>query len=352
MPIHPACQPIATMIANLETQRDTVRATLSALAPLDRWKALATIGDLSRQIVDQQRQLDECQRQNASAYEAEVVVLDTSAGPAASRTAKLWQIDGDAATVLETATVGPGGLSFTSQPDSNALGITIEETGNPAVQGVDFRSGLIAELPRKAPNDPSGRVEIVVGPPVTFTAADVEAWVAAVELPFQSSTPLSGPVQGDVGITVTTLAVTLGAGALVVAASGTATVTGALWGAQRVPFAVNVPLSLSLPVTPDVARVCDVMLAGSPTITVGGQLGAILTPLLPFFANLVGAQALPTLRKELNRVLPAAVAAAFGLARPPRGAVVSVRQFEITPAALTVTPALGAFGEALTTFQP
>ncbi len=349
MTLNPACQPFATAIAALETQRATIQAGLGALTPIDRWKALVLIGDLNRQILDQQEQLDACERQHLADYEAEVVALDTSGGPPASRMARLWSMD-EVPTELENAPVVGGVFHFASRLSGTSVGITIEETGNPSVQGVDFRSGPLEELPRTSPADPGGRVEIVVGPTLNFAERDLIRWLQGIEIPTTSiEIPTLG---GKADITVSNLTVALLAGAIDVVASGTASITGPLWGSQLAPFKLEVPISLSLPLTPDSDRGCDLLIQGSPSLTVSGPLGSVLTTLTQLLVDLIAGQSLPILRKAFNRAIPPAVATIFGLEKPPRLALISLRKFEITPAGVTIQPTIGAFGDALSTFMP
>lgn len=349
MPLNPACQPFANAIAALETTRATVGATLGALTPIDRWKALVQIGDLDRQILDEQEQLDACERQQQSPYEAEVVVLDTSGGPLASRTARLWSMDA-VPTELENASVLGGVFRFASGLSDSSVGITIEETGNPSVQGVDFRSGPLEELPRTSPADPGGRIEIVVGPTLNFTERDLKRWLLGIEIPTTSiEIPTLG---GRADITVSNLTVALLAGAMDVVASGTANISGPLWGSQLAPFKLEVPISLSLPLTPDSDRGCDLLIQGSPSVTVSGPLGSVLTTLTQLLVDLVAGQSLPILRLAFNRAIPPAVAAIFGLEKLPRLALISLRKFEITPNGVAIQPTIGAFGSAVSKFMP
>jgi hypothetical protein len=350
MPLDPQCQPIANAIAALETQRATVKAGLAALTPVDRWKALVQIGDLSRQIADQQLQLDQCQRQLHASYEAEVLVFDTSNTPPGSRTARLWSMDG-VPTELESAALVGGAFQFATHPTGAPIGITIEETGNPAVQGVDFRSGPLDELPRKAPEDPSGRVEIVVGPTVTFTTEVLTGWLKAIAVPLFTSNDIPPPTGGRVDITVSSLSLTLLSGAIDIIASGTANVTGPMLGSILAPFKLELPVSLGLPHTPDPENGCDVMMQGSPSLTVSGTLGGILNPLAQFFVDFVGGQAVPVFREAINGAIPSAVAAIYGLDSPPQHSIVSLRRFEVTPAGVTIAPVIGAFGDVLSTFM-
>jgi len=105
MPIDATCQPIAASLAELESQRDEVRATLASLAPTERWHAFAMFGELDRKLAEGQRQLDECQRRQAARYDAELAVFDTSGGSPGSRSATLWRMGDRDPAVLETCGV-------------------------------------------------------------------------------------------------------------------------------------------------------------------------------------------------------------------------------------------------------
>lgn len=353
MPIDPACQPIANNIATLQTTRDSIQAGLPAMPPLDRWKGLAQMGDLSRQIAEQQIQLDTCQRQHAASYEAEVVVFDTTGGPATTRQASLWHLDPAGATVLEQATLSGTGLAFTP-PSVSPVGITIQQT-SPSVRGVDFRSGPLEELPRMSPSDPAGRIEIVVGPVLTFTQDEIEGWLAALSLPQHTSTPLNTPLfSASVDIVWSGVGMRLATGTMRFTASGTVTVAGPLFGTQSAPFSIELPFRFGLPVTPGTGIGCDVLMAGNPnpSLTVGGQLGAIINPIAPLFFDFCGGMALDVLRGALDDVLGESIARLFGLTDLSRVPVVSLRHFDITTSAVTIQPTLGAFGHVLSTYLP
>ncbi|HEU4355675.1 MAG TPA: hypothetical protein VFT27_08815 [Actinomycetota bacterium] len=353
MPIDPACQPIADSIATLQATRDSIQAGLPPMAPLDRWKGLAQMGDLSRQIAELQIQLDSCQRQHAASYEAEVVIFDISGGPPTTRQASLWHLDPAGASVLEQTTLSGAGLSFTP-PSVGPVGITIQQT-NPSVRGLDFRSGPLEELPRKSTSDPAGRVEIVLGPVLTFTSDQIEGWLSALSLPQHTSTPLNTPLfSASADIVWSAVGMRLATGTMRFTASGTVTVTGPLVGTQSAPFSLELPIRFGLPVTPGSGIGCEVLMAANPnpSLTVGGQLGAIVNPIAPFFFDFCGGAALGALRSELNDVLEESIARLFGLADLTRVPVVSLRHFDITPSAVTIQPALGAFGDLLSTYLP
>ena len=353
MPIDPACQPIADGIAALQATRDSIQAGLSSMPPLDRWKGFAQIGDLSRQITEQSILLDKCQRQHAASYEAEVVIFDTTGGPPTTRQAFLWHLDAAGAAVLEQSPLSSAGLSFTP-PAVGPIGLTIQQT-NPPVRGVDFRSGPLEKLPRKSASDPSGHIEIVVGPALTFTVDEIEGWLSALSLPQHTSTPLNTPMfTASVDVVWSAVGMRLASGTIRFLASGTVTVAGPLLGSQSAPFAIELPFRFGLPVTPGPGIGCDVLMAANPnpSLTVGGQLGALVNPIAPFFFDFCGGMALNVLRGEIDDVLRESTARLFGLADLSKVPVVSLRHFDISPSAVTIQPTLGAFGDALSTYLP
>ena len=101
------------------------------------------------------------------------------------------------------------------------------------------RFGPLDELPRISPDNPTGRIEIVIGPPQSFTAADLNRWFGA-SLPQHTTTALTGDVPGNVEPTVDA-GVSARAKHDSAGGSGTANVTGAPWGSQLLPFEVGSP---------------------------------------------------------------------------------------------------------------
>lgn len=359
MPVAQECQPFATAIENLEADITSIRATLPGLSAADRWKALADIGTKQRSIAENQRNLDVCQRQHAQvAYQADVVVFDTTGAAPGSRIARLWDMGGDAPVVVQEVPVQPAGtFTFTTHVTDAPVGLTIQQNGASPAPGVDFRAGPLPALPGIASTDPAaGRVELVLGPVLTITADDVVDWLSAVPLPQQISVPIpSLPVVGDghtAEITIASLDVSLRPDRIRIAGSGTARTSSPLLGALAAPFTLEVPITLGLPVAPGSEQVCDVILRGTPNLTVDGPLGPILTTMMPFFLNFVATATLPQLRSALNAEVPRAIAGLFGLQDVPPSATASLRQFEITPTEITLSAALGAFGDTLSTYQP
>jgi hypothetical protein len=351
MPIDPTCQPIAASLAELESERDAARATLDRLAPTERWQAFATIGECDRKLAEGQRQLDECQRRQVARYDAELAVFDTSGGSPGSRSATLWRMGDGEPAVLETAPIDEGAFSFAAPPADATLGLTIQETGDPAVTGLDFRSGPLHELPRTAPSDPSARVELVSTPIIALGEEDVARLLGSLALPLRTSTPLAAPI-GSFDVEVSALAASLLVGEIHLHATGTATAGGGAGGAVSAPFSLELPLAVALPVTPDLDHTIELRRTGSPTLTASGALGALLTPLAPLVGGFVADAALPGLRRAIDDAVPRAVAATFGLVDLPPGSVVSLRRVEVAPQALTIAAALGAFGNVLSTFEP
>jgi hypothetical protein len=344
------CQSIADDITTAEGIRNTIRATLSASpTPQDLWTRLAEIGVQNREIARLQGLLDDCQRRWAAAYEAEVVVYDLAPGPTPPRQARLWLMDGGVPTVIETVPVTGTTLQFVTRMDRGPFGLTIED---PSVPGMDFRSGPVMELYRNSPQDPSGRIEIVVGPQVTFTEGDLNEWVGGVSLPQQTTIATADPGV-SIELTLANLSVNLKtAGRISLAASGTAAVTAAALGSQLAPFTLEVPLSIGLPVTPDLGRICDLLVRGVPKLTADGPVGAILESVSNVVRDFAAAQALPIVGEALNRVLTQVMADIFGLDVLPEGAVPSLRGFDIQTTGVTLTATLGTFGDALSTYKP
>lgn len=352
MPIDPECEPTATRIAALQATRDSIRAGLPSLPPLDRWKGLAQMGDLSRQIAQQQIQLDDCQRQHEAPYEAEIVIFDTTGGPPSTRQATLWLLDAGSATVLQQTELSGGGLAFTP-PSAGPVGITIQQT-EPPMRGVDFRSGPLEELPRKSASDPSGRIEIVVGPVLTFTVDEIRGWLSTLSLPQRTSTTLSTPIPATVDIIWSAVGMRLGAGTIRLSASGSVSIAGPLFGGQSAPFTLEVPFRFGVPVTPGTGIGCDVVMAADPgpSLSVGAPLGEYVNPIAPLFFDFCGGMALDVLRGEIDDVLRESTARLFGLTDLSKIPIVSLRHFDITPSAVAIQPTLGAFGDILSTYIP
>jgi hypothetical protein len=164
--------------------------------------------------------------------------------------------------------------------------------------------------------------------------------------------PILGGADATADVTLATLDAALYPDRIRIVGSGTARANGPLVGSLSAPFTLEVPITLGLPLTPDTDRVCDVVVRGTPNLTVGGTLGSMLTPIMPLLINFVAAASLPRLRDALNAQIPRAVAALFGLEQVPPHSVVTLREFTVTPSEIGIGAAIGAFGNVLSTFQP
>ncbi|HEU4355081.1 MAG TPA: hypothetical protein VFT27_05780, partial [Actinomycetota bacterium] len=199
------------------------------------------------------------------------------------------------------------------------------------------------------------RIEIVLGPVLTFTADQIEGWLSALSLPQHTSTPLNTPLfSASADIVWSGVGMRLATGTMRFTATGTVTVTGPLVGTQSAPFSLELPIRFGLPVTPGTGIGCDVLLAANPnpSLTVGGQLGAIINPIAPFFFDFCGGMALDVIRGTLDDVLGESIARLFGLTDLSKVPVISLRHFDITTSTVTIQPALGAFGDLLSTYVP
>ena len=366
MPTDPVYQQLLTTAQGLEQEIVNLRASLPT-DPLDRWKVLTEIGDKKRELEKTRLEIIQWRDQNAAEYEAALVVYDTSAAAPAPRLVRLWRLDGVAPAVVEEQRVPltadpnhPGKSSGTLKLNSVLTGVPIALTIQPdaaeAADGLDLNTGKLGELPRLKASDPSGQIELVLGPVLTLTADDLKDWLRSVPLPLHTSVPIPAlPVVGESApaeLTVTSLDATLHQDRIRIVGSGTARTSNSLVGSLVAPYTLEVPITLGLPLSPDAEQLCDVVVRGTPNLDVGGPLGPILSAILPFIVNFIATATLPYLRDVLDRELPGAIASMFGLDSPPEHATVSLRQVRITPAEITISAALGAFGTVLSTYTP
>ena len=183
MPVPASCQPISDAIRAAVTERDTVLASIPGSTPPDRWAARARVGQLERRIATDQPRLDACLRDHRAAYRVEIATFDTSGGAPSSgtRRATLWRVFGEAAESIEQVEVSGDAFTLTGYHDETSMVVTVGTEVDPAIQGPDFRSNLLGELPRSVPYDPDGRIETELalpGPHVRAVAADHEREIA------------------------------------------------------------------------------------------------------------------------------------------------------------------------------
>lgn len=362
----PPYQQLLTDAQNLEQDIANLLASLPN-DPLGRWNALAQIGEKRRQLAKKRLEILAWREQNSAGYEATLVVYDLSGASPPPRLVRLWRMDGASPVVLEDAHVSlapdpnapgvfTGSLQLTNAREGVPVALTVQEDGAAAAAGLDLKTGQMEELPPLKASDPSGRIELVLGPVLTLTVDDVQDWLRSVPLPLQTSVPIPTlPMFGESApaeLTVTNLDVTLQQNRIRITGSGTARTSNALVGSLSAPYTLELPITLGLPLSPDAPQLCDVVVRGTPNLSVGGPLGPILSAILPFIVNFLATATLPHLRTVLDRELPLAVASVFGLDGPLEGTTPSLREFSITPTEITLSAALGAFGTVLSDYRP
>jgi hypothetical protein len=178
----------------------------------DKWKALQELGSVRQQLKEQQALLSECEKQHADDLQTNIVVMDVPQVSGPHRVVRLWQITSTGQTVKQTATVQDGVASFAAIPQATrqSLGITVEETDHPAVNGPDFRSGPLPPPSAEARLDPVTRVEIVILDAILVSADSLSQAVPA--LPIQFSYP--GGQFGTINLSVTSLTFSLANGGM------------------------------------------------------------------------------------------------------------------------------------------
>jgi len=345
MGIPAGCQTIADEIDGLEQELQTAQQGVADLTGAEKWQEIQEIGRLVGKIEEKKRDLQECIFRNVPGYETEVAVFDLAGDTTLPYVGRLWSLPrGAVQREVESATVQGRRVSFRtagSIPEAT-IGISIHDGASSPSTGPLFRSGLLASLPPGAPADPAGLIEIGVPAP---PAVPISQAMITASLP---APPFSVPGASH-PTTVTGLTVTLGAPAVGTATLGVdATVTPGF------PVIGDLPVSytLTFAVAPSInmGATDEVCVVTAPT---PGMLSTI-APAQPAL-SLVAASIEPELRENVVRTIQSAInttilartAAALGLTALPSGVVVSMRQVRITPAAVTLLPALGAYGGLL-----
>jgi hypothetical protein len=194
MPVPSECESLARSIHSLVVERTALRASLTALPPRERWRAMGTIADLDLRMEGERRRFETCLNEHHAAYRASIGLFDASEQPPplGPRIAKLWRKRDPTPELLEEAPITDGGLTFTRYRDADGpIGVTIEETGDPRIKGPDLRSGWLPELPGTSLFDPDGRIEVVLRA-AAISVDEWRQWLGTVEMPGTVSTPL-GP---------------------------------------------------------------------------------------------------------------------------------------------------------------
>ncbi len=349
MPVPSECEALARSIQSLVVERTALLASLAALPPRERWRAMGTIPDLDQRIESERRRFETCLDKHHAAYRASIGLFDASEQPPppGPRIAKLWRKRDATPELLEQVPITDGALTFTSRRDADgAIGVTIEETGDPRIKGPDLRSGWLLELPGRSLFDPDGRIELVLRA-ATISIDMWRQWLGTVEMPGTVTTPF-----GTVTITTTNVSAKPATGAIEVAASGEVRVP-ALAGmlAGSFTFGVSVQLQITSS-SPDPTQQCEVKTRGTATLNFGPMVAPVPGPIADLIRDAFLKAAVTAIRNAVNAGLPRAVATSFALDELPPGAVASLRSLDIAPNGIAIGVAIGAFGDVLSTFTP
>jgi len=239
-------------------------------------------------------------------------------------------------------------LTF-SAPVSGTSAVTVgtDEGGPDPV--LFFRSGALDTLP------PQLHLEAVLVPDVQITAGDLDHWLASlvpVEVPLRVMSDGAQDVDG--AVTVTSLSYAREQGVLGVAMRGS--LSGTAWG---IPLpGTEVSGTLRCAVTPatsgDARYPLEINRAeGGSTLHLAGSVvamvaDALLGVAIPFVENTI----LDLVRGWIDTAQLMAVRDALLLADLPPDVTLTIRYIQIDEAGLTISPALGAVGTALTTYDP
>jgi hypothetical protein len=281
---------------------------------------------------------------HAAVIQATLEVIDVAQPPAApsARTAQLWDLGAAIPSQQQSADVVANGIALAG-PLPATYGVSVTTTGEPDVVGPDFRS------PSMAGGAPPTRVEVVLGPLVKLTPDDVQGWLAGL-LPYVTSIAGSGGVSAE--LTVSSGGVSFAPGQIAVTISGVATPHGPIAAIPPTPFAASLTLGLVPAGAPAVADPLELATIVDASIDAPGLVGALAGLLLPFMRSFVNAWVLAQLRAAFAANIPPAIERAFALAGLPASVTVSLRRLSIDTDGVSFQPALGAFGDTLSTFAP
>ena len=353
-PVPSACQPLADHVSELEQQYAAAAARASGATGAEAWASLAEAGGLLRQLDEARAELDACVTTHSAALIGTVAVIDATGGAAGPRTATLWDLTGTGPIAAEIVEIQAGAFGFAGPlPAAAAVSLAPDRSADASLTGVDFRSG---PLPPGL-GGPQPQLEVVIAPKLTIAAQQLRAWAST----FQSTTQEIGDAGGLLGrlrATVIAPALTLTAGAVRVAATGTVTPApggpGALLGIpSSFPFSASITFTLGPATDPHATEVVSVALAGQNPISLelpGVQ--HIVGTILPLVAPFVGDQIRTSLAGWINQLVPGAIARGLALAGLPPSTQVSLRSLTVSEASITVQPVLGAAAPLLSTFQP
>lgn len=203
MPTPAECQPIADDISTLTAQEQAQTSAILSLTGIDKWKAMEALGTLRQQIADKKDLLAKGIKEHATDFSADVVIFDLTGTSGSNRIGRIWQLTSAGQAIKQTSSLQGNSIKFSGilAPGGQPLGITIEETDHPTVNGPDFRSAPLKAV-EDADRIASGeRIEIVILDPIFITAASLVQ--SAPPLPIRLS--LSAGAVGAVDISVNDL---------------------------------------------------------------------------------------------------------------------------------------------------
>jgi hypothetical protein len=320
------------------------------------WPVLCELGEVERLLTQARKALASCVESAAASPTPTstgvtgplvtgtlLTLAGCSGAPPGSQQATLWDLT-DPTAGSQTVAIIDGQFGFDRELAAQAA-ITVATVGETDVTGLDFRSVALSG-PTSAPL----HLEVVLGPTVTITAAELNAALAAL-------TPIVAPsLQGsgvDVIPSIATIGVELSAGVVSVLAGGSITGTVLGFPLAGLAFSGRADLQLAPATTPDDAQIIDVELTKPVEVQFSGSLLASLAGVLsPLFEPLLAAIGMAQLRDEMRRRIPVAVADAFALAALPATCTLTLRSVTVSEQGITLQPALGCIGDALSTYDP
>jgi hypothetical protein len=338
-PVPAACQQLDNDVIALEQNDQQLRTTLAGLTGAAAWSVLSQIADGREQLAAKRKELAACILANSAAIQANLVVMDVAAsGPLpASRTAQLWDVGPATPTAVESAPVAADSIALNG-PLPASFAVTVSTTGDPDIIGPDFRSSALQSAPQ--------RVEVLLGPTVQITCAELEAALATL-LPYTTQVDAGGK---RIDVNLLTCTVSGAPGRLTATVGGQATASAL--GLQNVPFSGKVSLGLVPSSAPAMADIVHLVKVDDVALSMPGILGALISIIVPFMKTSIEGFATEQLRTILRTEVPKAVQHGFVLAGLPPDVTLSMRKVSLAPDGISFQPALGAVGTTLSTFSP
>jgi hypothetical protein len=354
------CQAKADLVASLRQRYNALADQINATTGRDVWPLLAQLADVDQQLAAAQIDLQTCITDVATGFTGtydstdgpavtgEVVIIDASGSVfPGDLFASLWESTDSGLLEREKGQITDAHLSFnTPLPTASAVTVAMDEgLGDPNTEPVVlFRSGLLDQ-----PRSPL-RLEAVLGPQIKIAAKTIDGWLASL-LPFD--VPLRGQLVESV-VTITALSTAFEPGVVGIAVRGS--LSGSAWGISLAGNEISGTLRCGA--TPDTAA--DARYAMALHSVDGGSTLHVTGSFLAMFADNFLALAIPLLegtilgqvRSWLDTVVSPAVCRSLLLPGLQSGVTITIRDCQIDETGISMAPALGAVGTALTTYDP